>query len=254
MSLEHKVALITGAGTGIGRSTALRFADKGAIVVLTDPSHSAARETASLISEAGGEAVSIEFDAGDPSEVEAMINAAEQEFGALHCAVNNVITEPVYCLLHEIDEAGWNRVVDQTLKCTWLGMKYEIPVIKRSGGGAIVNVASSMGINSAPGLSAFGAAKAGVISLTKSAAAEVAADDIRVNCITPGGVVSESLVALWQTEPDLRPSLEDDHAMGRLAKPEEIANCIYFLCSDKASFMTGDNMVVDGGGAVMPKI
>lgn len=254
MGFEDKVALITGGGAGLGRATALKFAKEGARVVVADVSLLAARKTATLIGAAGGVAISMELDAGNPPEVEATIHAAEQEFGALHYAVNNATANPDYRPLHEIDEAGWNRIVDQTLKSVWLGMKYEIPAIKRSGGGAIVNVASSACMSSAPGLSAFGAAKAAVISLSKSAAAEVAADNIRVNCISPGGVLTTSLARLWEVEPGLKSPLDAAHALGRLAEPEEIANCICFLCSDDASFMTGDNMVVDGGSGVMSRI
>lgn len=254
MGLEDKVALINGGGAGIGRATALKFAEEGARVAVTDVNLSAARETASLIGEAGGKATAMKFDGVNPSEIIATIHAAEQEFGPLDYAVNNFVGKPDYCPLHEVDEAGWNRIVDQALKSIWLGMKYEIPAIKRSGGGAIVNVASSSGIHSAPGLSTFGAAKAAVISLTKSAAAEVASDNIRVNCISPGGVLTASLARLCEVEPELKAVLDAGHAMGRLAEPGEIANCIYFLCSDEASFMTGDNLVVDGGSGLMSKI
>ncbi|MGI9259947.1 MAG: SDR family oxidoreductase, partial [Gammaproteobacteria bacterium] len=136
----------------------------------------------------------------------------------------------------------------------WLCMKFEIPAINNSGGGAIVNVASSAGTNSSPGLSALGAAKAGVINLSKSAAAEVAPENIRVNAISPGGVLTHSLANLCEREPDLLGPLKDAYPIGRLAEPEEIAACICFLCSDDASFMSGDNMVVDGGGGVLPKM
>lgn len=252
MGIEGRVVLVTGGGGGIGRATALKFAAKGARVVVTDHHESDASETVALISDAGGVAKDLKFDASESTEIETMVHAAEQEFGALHIAVNNVYVEPDYCPIHEIDETGWHRIVDRTLKYTWLAMKYEIQAIKRAGGGVIVNVASTSGINSAPWLSIFGAAKAGVISLTKSAAAELAPDDIRVNCVTPGGVLSDSLAALWTSEPELKSSLKVANAIGRLARPEEIANCIYFICSDEASFMTGDNMVVDGGSGVMP--
>ncbi len=254
MALHGKVALINGAGSGIGRATAMKFAAKGAKLVVVDMDSADASQTASQVCEAGGTAISLDFDPGNPAEVESLLEAAEKEFGALHYAVNNLSAEPDYRLLHEIEEAGWNEIVDRILKSVWLAMKYEIKAIKRAGGGAIVNVASVSGTNSAPGMSAFGAAKAGVISLTKSAAAEVATDAIRVNCVTPGGVLSESIDALWKTEPKLKSTLEAVNPIGRLARPGEIANCIYFICSDGASFMTGDNLVVDGGVGVMPHV
>ena len=254
MGLKEKVVLITGGGAGIGRATALKFAEKGAKVFITDTNLAAAQETAALIGEAGGEATATESNASKPAEVEATVNGAVKAYGALHYAVNNVAGRSDYCSLHEIDEDRWNQIIDLTLKSIWLAMKYEIPAIRSSGGGAIVNVASMCGIHSSPGLSALGAAKAGVISLSRSAAAEVALDNIRVNAISPGGVLTASLARLWEIEPELKARLEAAHAMGRLAEPEEIATCIRFLCSDEASFMTGDNMVVDGGGGVISKL
>ncbi len=253
MSFEQKVALVTGAGSGIGRATAIRFAAGGAKVLVADVDLSAASETANLIREAGNEAVAAAFDASGAAEVEATVNNVIEIYGALHYAVNNFVGDSDYCGLHEIEEGNWRRIIDSILTSIWLSMKYEIPAITKSGGGAIVNVASSAGMIPSPGLSAVGAAKAGVINLSKSAAAEVAMENIRVNAISPGGVLTDSLARLCVSEPDLMRPLTRAHPIGRLAEPEEIAACICFLCSDEASFMSGDNMVVDGGGAVLPQ-
>ena len=254
MSFEQEVALVTGAGFGIGRATAIAFAARGASVFAVDFDLSAAQETTTLIRDAGNEATAAAFSASTTGEVEDIVTAVVNTYGALHYAVNNFAGDSDYCRLHEIEEDDWNQVIDTILKSIWLSMKFEIPAIKNSGGGAIVNVASGAGITSSPGLSALGAAKAGVINLSKSAAAEVAAENIRVNAISPGGVLTDRLARLCESEPGLMRPLTDAHPIGRLAEPEEIAACICFLCSDEASFMSGDNMVVDGGGGVMSKV
>ena len=253
-NLGQKIALVSGGGDGIGRATALEFARRGARVLVADIDLLVAQETANQIKIAGSEAIALKSDASKPAEVEATVQAALDEYGALHFAVNNVAREPFYCRLHEIEEEGWDQIIDESLKSIWLGMKYEIPAIRDSGGGAIVNVASRAGIDSSPGLSAFGAAEAGVLNLSKSAAAEVALENIRINAISPGGVLTEDLARLCETEPELKRALGKAHALGRLAAPQEIAGCIAFLCSDDASFITGDNMVVDGGGGVLPRM
>ncbi len=253
-NLGQKIALVSGGGDGIGRATALEFARRGARVLVADINLSVAQETANLIKFEGSEAIAVKFDASRPADVEATVQAALEAYGALHFAVNNVASEPLYCRLHEMEEEGWDQVIDESLKSIWLSMKYEIPAIRDSGGGAIVNVASRAGIDSSPGLSAFGAAEAGVLNLSKSAAAEVALENIRINAISPGGVLTEELARLCETEPELKRTLGKAHALGRLAVPEEIAGCICFLCSDDASFITGDNMVVDGGGGVLPRM
>lgn len=254
MDFGQKVALVTGAGFGIGRATAIALAARGAWVYAVDTDLSAAHETAEIIAASGKEARAAALYTTAASELERLVNSILETHGALHYAVNNYTAEPDYRRLHEINEQRWRDVIDLTLTSIWLSMKYEIPAIRDSGGGAIVNVASGAGITSSPGLSAVGAAKAGVINLSKSAAAEFAADNIRVNAISPGGVLTEGLAQLCKSESDIIRSIEDVHPIGRLADPEEIAACICFLCSDEASFMTGDNMVVDGGGGVMSRV
>lgn len=253
MAFNDKVVLITGGCTEIGKASAIQFAEAGAKVLIAGANAAAVEEAARLARTAGGEVGSIVSSTFTRSDIKAMVDAAVETFGGLHYAVNNMIGEFDYGLVHEIREDGWDHVIDMTLKSVWLALKYEIPAIKQSGGGAIVNVASASSIKASPGLSAFSAAKAGVISLSKSAAAEVARDNVRINSISPGGVATDSLERLFEAEPALKESLESAHAMGRMAKPEEVASCIRFLCSDDSSFMVGDNLVVDGGG-VMSKI
>jgi NAD(P)-dependent dehydrogenase (short-subunit alcohol dehydrogenase family) len=252
MDFAQKVALVTGAGFGIGRATAISLAARGAKVYAVDTDLYAVRETVATINGLGREAQAASLGVVTAKEVKSLVNAVIETYGALHYAVNNYGIDPEYRLLHELDEERWKDVIDLTLTSIWLSMKYEIPIIKESGGGAIVNVASGAGITSSPGLSAVGAAKAGVINLSKSAAAELAGHNIRVNAISPGGVLTESLARLFENEPGCASPVDDLHPIGRLAEPQEIADCICFLCSDEASFMTGDNMVVDGGGSVIP--
>lgn len=254
MSFEQKVVLVTGAGFGIGRATAIAFAEKGSKVFAVDVDLPAAQETVTQIKNAGNEATAAAFNASFAAEIKGTVDAVVETYGALHYAVNNFVGNSHYRRLHEIEEDDWNQVIDSILKSIWLSMKFEIPAMKDSGGGAIVNVSSGAGITSSPGLAALGAAKAGVINLSKSAAAEVALENIRVNAISPGGVLTDRLARLCESEPDLTRPLTDAHPIGRLAEPEEIAACICFLCSDEASFMSGDNMVVNGGGEVMSEM
>ena len=246
VSFFDKVALIRSAGTSVGKATAIEFAGAGARVFLTDHDLTSVQETVRQIRDAGGEVAAAEFGVSNSAEAEAMVNAVLEKYGALHFAVNNISGNAEYCSLHEIEEHHWDRVIESALKSIWLGMKYQIPAIKMSGGGAIVNVASRAGIESSPGLSAFAAAAASVISLSKSAAAEVAEDGIRVNAISPGGVFTSSLASLSEMEPGLKRSLESANALGRLAAPEQISACITLLCSDEGSLVTGDNLVVIG--------
>ena len=241
-----KVVLIRSAGTSVGKATAIHFAEAGAWVFLTDIDLAPLQETVHQVRNAGGKAIAARFEVSSARNAEAMVNAVVEEYGALHFAVNNIAGYAEYCCLHEIEEHNWDHVIESALKSTWLSMKYQIPAIRRSGGGAIVNVASLAGLEPSPGLSVFGAAAASVISLSKSAAAEVASESIRINAISPGGVLTPSLAKLCEREPGLKHAMEITNRVGRLPKPEDISACIAFLCSDKASLITGDNLVVTG--------
>lgn len=247
MSFFDKVALIRSAGTKVGAATAIQFAEAGARVFLIDYDLTSVQETVRQIRDAGGEVAAAEFEVSNSAQAEAMLNAVLEKYGALHFAVNNIAGNAEYCRLHEIEEDNWDRVIESALKSIWLGMKYQIPAIKMSGGGAIVNVASRAGLESSPGLSAFAAAAASVISLSKSAAAEVASDGIRINAISPGGVFTPALAGLCELEPGLKRSLEGANDSGCMTTPEQISACIAFLCSDEAALVTGDNMVIAGG-------
>ena len=241
-----KVVLIRSAGTSVGEATAIHFAEAGARVFLTDKKLTPIQKTVRRIRDAGGEASAARSVVTNSTEAEALVDAVIEEYDALHFAVNNIAGYAEYCRLDEIAEDSWDHVIESALKGIWLGMKYQIPAIKRSGGGAIVNVASRAGLNSSPGLSVFGAAAASVISLSKSAAAELASEGVRINVISPSGVLTPSLTSLCKSEPSLEQSLEYSNTMKELVAPDQISACIAFLCSDEALSVTGDNIVVSG--------
>ena len=247
MSFIEKVVLIRSAGTSVGKATAIQFAKAGARVFLTDKESVPLQETVREIRDAGGEAIAAGFSVSDPDEVEAMVNAVVEEYGALHFAVNNIAGYAEYCRMHEITQESWDSVIDSALKGIWLGMKYQIPAIKNSGGGAIVNIASRAGLRPSPGLSVFAAVAASVISLSKSVAAELASEGIRINVVSPSGVLTRSLLSACESEPGLRRSMDHSDVLSHLSTPEQIASCIGYICSDDAASVTGDNVVVVGG-------
>ena len=250
--LEGKVALVTGAGSGIGRATAITFAEDGARVSVADRNAEAGRETLELIEAAGGEALFVEADVSKAEDVERMVRATVEAFGALHCASNNAALGAGFSPLAEIDERKWNRALDVTLTGVWLCMKYELPAMLESGAGSIVNIASVSGMRGEALQAAYSSAKGGVIALSKSAAAEYAQRGIRVNVVCPGGVRTPAMEHYFRKVPGAEEASVRVHAMRRLAEPEEIADVVSFLCSDRSSFVTGHVMVADGGVLVNP--
>ena len=250
--LDNKVGLVTGAGSGIGRSTALLFAREGASVVVADWNLDAARETTAMIEAEGFPALCVEADVSDDDSVGAMIQQSIAHFGALHCASNNAALGAGFRPLEEIDRERWDRCLAVTLTGVWLCMKHEIPAMRASGGGAIVNISSLSGVQGEAQQAAYSAAKGGVIALTKTAAAETAQQNIRVNTIAPGGIETPGIATYFEAFPEIRDATIATHAMRRLGKPEEIADAVVYLCSDRSSFMTGHVMAVDGGLQVNP--
>ena len=250
--LEGKVALITGGGGGIGRATAQMMARDGARIGLCDRNVEGGRETVSLIEEVGGEALFVEADVSDGDAMQSFVDAVVGHFGALHCAVNNAAAGAGFQLLEDLPEPGWDRVMDVNLKGVWLGLKAQVPAILASGGGAIVNVASVSGMRGEATQSAYSASKGGLIALTKSAAAELAQRGVRVNAVCPGGIKTPAIATYFERVPEAERASIATHAMRRLGRPEEIADAIAYLCSDRASFVTGHAMVVDGGVLVNP--
>ena len=245
--LENKVALVTGAGSGIGRASSLVLAREGARVVVSDINASGAEETLSAIKEQGGDGVFVHADVSKASDVEALVSQTVATYGRLDCAYNNAGIEGYMSgRLHEYPEETWDRLVDINVKGVWLCLKYEILQMLQQGGGAIVNTASVAGLVGSKRLSAYVASKHAVVGLTKAAALEYAEDGIRVNAVCPGIIdtpMMDRLIAGRETDEDMHTR----QPIGRLGTPEEIAESVAWLCSDAASLVTGMAMAVDGG-------
>jgi NAD(P)-dependent dehydrogenase (short-subunit alcohol dehydrogenase family) len=245
--LADKVILVTGAATGIGQAAARLFASEGAKVILADINTEAGEQTAEAIRGAGGEARFVPGDVSKGSDVEAMIAEAVGSFGRLDCAYNNAgILGEVVPLIDQT-ESGWDNTINTNLKGTWLCMKHEIPQMLRQGGGVIVNTTATAAIKGSPNRSAYAAAKAGVIAISKSAAMEYADQGIRVNVICPSHTRSPMLEQFFELRPELEATFIASAPMARIASPEEVAEAALWLCSDAASFVTGHVLAVDGG-------
>jgi NAD(P)-dependent dehydrogenase (short-subunit alcohol dehydrogenase family) len=243
-NLEHKVALITGAGSGIGKAIAILYAFAGAKVVVSDIDEKGGNETLSTIKANGGQAIFIKADTAIPDEHKKLVDQTVPQFGGLHIAVNNAGIGGPLNTVSEYPIEGWNKVISINLSGVFYGMHYQIPVMIHSGGGSIVNMASILGKVGTKGSPAYVAAKHGVIGLTEAAALEYADQGIRINAIGPGYIQTPLLDILDDTTINLLKGL---HPMGRLGKPEEVAELALWLNSDKASFVTGSYYNVDGG-------
>ena len=248
MRLENKVALITGAGSGIGREAALLFANEGASVVVADVADEGGRETVSAIEKAGGRARFVHADVSSSNDVRGMVETAEKTFGKLNVLFNNAgIFPDADGSVVETDEDVWDLVLRVNLKGVFLGCKYGIPALLRAGGGSIVNTASFVALmGAATPQIAYTASKGGVLSLTREVAIEFAKRGIRVNAICPGPVDTPLLEELFR-DPARRARRMVHIPFGRLAKPGEVARAALFLASDESSYMTGQALVVDGG-------
>jgi NAD(P)-dependent dehydrogenase (short-subunit alcohol dehydrogenase family) len=248
--LAGKVGIVTGGGAGIGRATALLFAQEGARVTIAERDRDAGEAVAAQIASSGGEALFVETDVSRPADVQAMVDRTVAEFGGLHCVSNNAAAGSGYARMADLDEKTWDRTMAVTLKGVWLCMRSEIPAMLASGGGSIVNIGSVSGMKGEAFLSGYSAAKGGVIALSKSAASEYAEQGIRVNVVCPGGIATDGMVDYLKRAPEVRERTIDAHAMKRLGTPEEIAEAVAWLCSDRSSFATGHTLVVDGGSLV----
>jgi NAD(P)-dependent dehydrogenase (short-subunit alcohol dehydrogenase family) len=244
--VDGKVALITGAGSGIGRATALVFAKEGAKVVVADIVVAGGEETVRMIKDAGGEAIFVKTDVTRAAEVEALVKKTVETYGRLDCAFNNAGIEGEMAPTADCTEENWDRVVNIDLKGVWLCMKYEIPQMLQQGGGAIVNTASVAGLVGFQGIPAYVASKHGVNGLTKTAALEYAKSGIRVNSVCPGVIHTPMIERFFSTNPQVSEAMSALEPVGRLGKPEEIGEAVLWLCSDAASFVTGLPMAVDG--------
>ncbi len=245
--LRGKVAIVTGAGSGIGRATALRFAAEGAKLVVNDLNAEAAARVAKEIEAAGGIAAAFPADVADARQVEALIREATSRFGRLDVLVNNaaaVIPGP----LESISDADWRRTQAVTLDGVFFGIRAALPVMAAQGSGSIINIASGAAVAGEPGLAAYGAAKAAVVNLTKTAAVENAARGVRVNTILPGPIETPPLLAAVDATGG-RAGWDRQIPCGRLGKPEEMAAVALFLASDDASYVHGAAIIADGGVA-----
>jgi len=251
VDLSHKVALITGGGSGIGRATAVAFAAAGAKVVVADVDGSGGAATVAAISAAGGAAFFMAADVASARAVEALVAATIEGYGRLDCAFNNAGIQGELMTTVECSEDNFDRVIATNLKGVWLCMKSQIAHMLANGGGAIVNNSSNFGLVGSPGMPAYSASKHGVIGLTKTAALEYAQRGIRVNAVCPGPVQTPLVDAILARQPELAEqiiaSIKAREPIGRMGRAEEIARAVVWLCSDEASFVTGAALPVDGG-------
>jgi NAD(P)-dependent dehydrogenase (short-subunit alcohol dehydrogenase family) len=250
-TMTGKTALVTGGGSGIGRATALSFAEQGAAIVIGDMDAAAGNKTVELVEKAGGRAIHVSCDVSKEEDVKAMVEAALRAFGRLDFACNSAGThEPVPPPpLPEFDMGLWQRIIDVDLKGVMLSMKYEIPPMLGQGSGVVVNVSSLAGLLQDPGCYAYTASKHGVVGLTKVAALAYAKAGIRVNAICPA--IIETPMVLGSATPEYLKFAAATHPVGRFGKAEEVAGAVMWLCSDLAGFVTGSSVVIDGGVSVI---
>jgi NAD(P)-dependent dehydrogenase (short-subunit alcohol dehydrogenase family) len=245
--LNGKVALVTGAGSGIGRASALAFARLGAKVVVADVAAEAGEETAALARAENTDALFVRVDISQRADVEALVRAAVETYGRLDFAHNNAGISGAQALMADYAEETWDRVIGVNLKGVWMCMKYELQQMLRQGGGAIVNTSSVAGLRGSQGVAAYVASKHGIVGLTKAAALEYARSNIRVNAVAPGTIHTAMIDRFTGGDERVLQQFAEGEPVGRLGTPEEVAEAVVWLCSDSAAFITGTVLSVDGG-------
>ncbi|MBN1381668.1 MAG: SDR family oxidoreductase [Deltaproteobacteria bacterium] len=249
---EGKVICVTGGNSGIGRATALAFAREGAQVVIAARRENLGEEVVREIKKEGGEAAFVKTDVTVPLDLENLFQKIKTTYGRFDCAFNNAgVGGPTARLARQTTET-WDLVMNTNLKGVWLCMKYEIQQMLEQGGGVIVNTASTAGISGSPGSAIYSASKHGVVGLTRSAAAEYATKNIRINSVCPGPIATPMLENGFALRPEMKEAYLDTIPMGRFGIPEEISGAVLWLCSNEASFITGYLMTIGGGQTITP--
>jgi NAD(P)-dependent dehydrogenase (short-subunit alcohol dehydrogenase family) len=246
--LDGKVAIITGAGSGIGQATSRIFAREGAKLVLADVAEEGGNRTLKIVQDLGVDAIFVKCDVSQWSDVEGVVNKTVQTYGRIDCAFNNAGIEGKGGNTHECTQENWDRVMAINLTGVWLCMKAEIAqMLKQGGNAAIVNTSSGAGLAGVRGMPAYVAAKHGVAGLTRAAALEYGRQNIRINAVCPGPIRTPMMERLLQNRPDAEQRFARSEPLKRLGEPEEIAEAVAWLCSDRASYVTGLPLPVDGG-------
>lgn len=249
-SLTGKVVIVTGAGSGIGRTTAVAFAREGAKVVVANRREAEGQETVQLVKEIGSDGLFVKTDVTQEPDVKALVDTTVEAYGRIDYAFNNAGTEQEPAALVEQTNEAFDKIMSINVKGVWLCMKYQIPQMLKQGGGAIVNNASLYGLIGLANFGIYVASKHAVVGLTKSAALDYAKLGIRINAVNPGAIETEMYDRAFAGKEELKAEIAAKYPLGRVGQPEEIASAVLWLCSDGASFVTGQSLVIDGGLSV----